>query len=262
MRILSFNFNGIRSAARKGFFDWFAAADIDVACFQETKAQLHQLESDPLYFPEGYYCYYHDADKKGYSGVAIYTKQKPIYIQDKLGFTIADTEGRYMQIDFPTLSVISLYLPSGTSGEVRQTLKYQFMDAFHPILEQWISNQERHYVICGDWNIAHQPIDLRNWKANQNESGFLPAERSWLDQVFGMGWVDAFRVLNTQPDQYTWWSMRSKTARSKNVGWRIDYQIISPNLKSQLKSAAIYREPYFSDHAPLLIEYDHNPVLY
>ncbi|MFM8454795.1 MAG: exodeoxyribonuclease III [Gammaproteobacteria bacterium] len=256
MRVLSFNFNGIRSATRKGFFDWFLKQNIDIACFQETKAQLHQLQDDPIYFPESYHCHFHDALKKGYSGVAIYSKQKPLRVQDKLGFNIADTEGRYIQVDFPKFSVISLYLPSGTSGDERQTIKYQFMDAFYKILNTWVQDKTREYIICGDWNIAHKPIDLTNWKANQKESGFLPEERSWLDKVFGqLGWVDAFRILNTLPEQYTWWSMRSKTARAKNVGWRIDYQIVTPGLKNKLISTSITKDPYFSDHAPLLLDY-------
>lgn len=255
MRIMSFNANGIRAAARKGFFSWLSKKSVDVVCLQETKAQEHQL-SDPQFCPEGYHCYYSDAEKKGYSGVAIYSKQKPDKVTIGFGWAMAEQEGRYIQADFGKLSIVSLYLPSGTSGEDRQSIKYDFMKHFTPFLSKIIKT-DRDYIICGDWNIAHKAIDLKNWKSNQKNSGFLPEERAWMDTVFDdIGWIDAFRVVNKEPDQYTWWTQRSKTAFLNNVGWRIDYQVITPRLENKVLSADIYKDQQFSDHAPLILDYD------
>lgn len=254
MIIVSANTNGIRSAASKGFFEWMQKRQPDVVCIQETKAQLNQLTPGITDIP-GYYSYFFDAEKKGYSGVALYCRQKPDRIVTGLGWPIADQEGRYIQADFGELSVASLYLPSGSSSDEAQAKKYQFLDAFLPMLKEWRSNG-RHFILCGDWNIAHKNIDLKNWRSNQKNSGFLPEERAWLDTIFDeLGWVDAFRVVNAAPDQYTWWSNRGQ-AWAKNVGWRIDYQIVSPELRDKIKSAEIYKEERFSDHAPLLMEFD------
>lgn len=254
IRIITLNVNGIRSAAKKGFFSWLAKQDADIICLQETRCQS-ELLTDPLFFPEGYHHYFFDAQKKGYSGVALYSRIKPDNIQRGLGWNEADLEGRYIQADFGKLTVASLYLPSGTSGEHRQAIKYDFMAQYHPLLEKQ-SNDGRAYILCGDWNIAHKAIDLKNWRANQKSSGFLPEERAWLDNIFGnMGFVDAFRSLNQEPEQYTWWSNRGR-AREKNVGWRIDYQIITPNLVPAVASVNIYKEEFFSDHAPLIVDYD------
>lgn len=252
MRIISLNVNGIRSAARKGFFDWIKLQKADVICLQETKAQENQL--DASYYPHEYQAYFCDAEKKGYSGVAIYTRIKPESIIASLGWECADKEGRYLQLNFPELSVASLYMPSGSSGECRQQLKFQFLDHYLPILKK--QRQQKHdFIICGDWNIAHKPIDLKNWRSNQKNSGFLPEERAWLDQVLGpVGYVDAFREVNQQTEQYTWWSNRGR-AWDNNVGWRIDYQIVSPGLKNKIKSVVIYKDQRFSDHAPLIIDY-------
>ncbi len=255
MRVMSFNANGIRSAARKGFFEWFQAQDVDILCIQETKAQRAQLEGDPLFFPEGYTCEYVDAVKKGYSGVAIYSRKAPEAVVNQLGFETSDQEGRYLQFDYPGFSVASLYLPSGTTGDVRQTIKYDFLDKFDEHLLA-LKARGTPCIICGDYNIAHKNIDIKNWRANQKHSGFLPEERAWLDTLFGeRGFVDAFRVINQEPEQYTWWSHRG-AARAKNVGWRIDYQVISANLLDFVKDARIYPTPFFSDHAPLVIDYD------
>lgn len=255
LRVVSFNANGIRSAATKGFFTWMQANNIDVVCIQETKAQEHQLQGNTQFYPEGYYCYYHDAEKKGYSGVAIYSRQKPDEVIIGLGDATYDSEGRYIEVRFGDLSITSLYLPSGTSGEERQAFKYQMMEYFTPRLAQMVQST-RHYIICGDWNIAHKPIDLKNWKTNQKTTGFLPEERAWLDQVLGeVGMVDAFREVNTAADQYTWWSNRAN-AWANNVGWRIDYQIITQSLRDKVLAASIYRDERFSDHAPLIIDYD------
>lgn len=257
MRIITLNLNGIRSAAKKGFFSWMAKQNADVLCFQETRAHPHQLESDPVFFPKGYHTYFFDAEKKGYSGVALYTRTKPDRVHKGcLGWHEADTEGRYLQADFGHLSIVSIYLPSGTSSEARQAIKFDFMKKYR----QYLENQKkdgRHYILCGDFNIAHKPIDLKNWKTNQKNSGFLPEERAWLDELFGPtgGFIDAFRVINQEPEQYTWWSHRSKSAREKNVGWRIDYQIVSPDLKPYIQAASIYTAEKFSDHAPLVMDY-------
>ncbi len=256
MRIISANLNGIRAAARYGFFDWMLQQNADVICIQETKAQLAQL-TDPVFHPEGYHNYFFDAVKKGYSGVALYCRQKPDQITTGLGFNVADEEGRYLQADFGDLSVCSLYMPSGTSGDERQQLKYQFMDEFLKHLRQFKS-QQREYIICGDWNIAHKKIDIKNWRGNQKNSGFLPEERAYLDLLFDEeGFVDAFRALNQEPDQYTWWSNRGQ-AYAKNVGWRIDYQVVTPGLKEKIQSVAIYKDKKFSDHAPLIVDYDYS----
>ena len=254
MKIISFNANGIRSAHRKNFFDWFQTTNADVLCVQETKAQLEQLGPEITDIP-GYQSFFVDAVKKGYSGVAIYTKHSPVNIVKEFGWELADTEGRFLQIDFKNFSVISLYLPSGTSGDERQAIKMDFLARFEERLQD-ILKQKGEFIICGDWNIAHKEIDLKNWRGNKKNSGFLPEERAWLDKVFDeIGFVDAFRALNQEEDQYTWWSNRGQ-ARAKNVGWRIDYQVITPDIKDKLKATSIYTEENFSDHAPLIMEYD------
>jgi len=255
MKIMTLNANGIRSAARKGFFEWMLAQRPDVVCLQETKAQEHQL---PLEVQKlrGYYGYFHDAEKKGYSGVAIYCKREPERVQAGLGWPDMDAEGRFLQVDFGSLSVISLYLPSGSSSPERQAVKFDFLDRLLPVLKK-LRRSRRDYIICGDWNIAHKTIDLRNWRGNQKNSGFLPEERAWMDEVLDeLGWVDAFRAVNQEPEHYTWWSNRGR-AWEKNVGWRIDYQIVSSRLKDAVRSAAIYKEQRFSDHAPLTLTYDY-----
>ncbi|MEE9343451.1 MAG: exodeoxyribonuclease III [Gammaproteobacteria bacterium] len=254
MRIISLNANGIRAAARKGFFDWLPQQEADVICIQETKAQVHQLE-DALFRPEGYSCCYVDAQKKGYSGVALYSKNKPKKILTRMGCDEFDNEGRYVEMQFGKLSVVSLYAPSGSSGEHRQESKDRFLDYFLPFLKS-LKRKRREYVICGDYNIAHKEIDLRNWKPNQKNSGFLPHERQWLDEVFGtLKFNDAFREVCQEPDQYTWWSNRGR-AWDNNVGWRIDYQLTSPRLANRAKAVSIYKDDRFSDHAPLIIDYD------
>lgn len=254
MRVISFNANGIRSAAQKGFYQWLQNQRADFVCVQETKAQVAQLIPEALYFPQDYYCDYFDALKKGYSGVAIYSRQKPQQVIKGLGFNHCDEEGRYIQFDYPNLSIISLYMPSGTSGEERQTVKYNFLDRFARHLQE-LKSTGKELIICGDYNIAHKKIDLKNWRGNQKNSGFLPEERAWMDDLFGnLGFVDAFRIHNQQEEQYTWWSNRGR-AWEKNVGWRIDYQVITPGLISSVVHTEIYRDIRFSDHAPLLIEY-------
>ncbi|OGV29586.1 MAG: exodeoxyribonuclease III [Legionellales bacterium RIFCSPHIGHO2_12_FULL_35_11] len=254
MKIISFNANGIRSAAQKGFYTWLEKQHADFVCIQETKAQKHQLEGNADFFPLNYHCEYYDAIKKGYSGVAIYAKEKPIKITKGFGFDICDTEGRFIQFDYDKFSVISLYLPSGTTGDARQEIKFEFLDKFASHLIK-LRDAGQELIICGDYNIAHKNIDIKNWRTNQNNSGFLKEERAWLDNLFGpMGYTDAFRVINNKEHQYTWWSNRSN-AWENNVGWRIDYQVITPSFIDKVHSAEIYREIKFSDHAPLIITY-------
>ncbi|MCG8379517.1 MAG: exodeoxyribonuclease III [Proteobacteria bacterium] len=254
MKIITVNVNGIRAAHRKGFFDWIPGQKADVICIQETKAQIDQLDKEILQ-PKGYFACFNDAVKKGYSGVAIYSRIKPDKIKNKLGWTEADDEGRFLQFDFGKLSIVSLYLPSGSSSEERQAIKFDFLDRFMPVLKK-MRRQRREFIICGDWNIAHKQIDLKNWRGNQKNSGFLPEERAWMDELFeDVGMVDSFRAINQEPEQYTWWSNRGQ-AWAKNVGWRIDYQVITPGLKEKIKSVSIYKDERFSDHAPLITDYD------
>ena len=255
MRIITANTNGIRAAARKGFFDWLSTQHADVVCIQETKAQVHQLD-DPIFHPKGMHCYYHDAKKKGYSGVALYCKHKPDAVISGMGAEEFDAEGRYIEAQFGKLSVISLYLPSGSAKEERQQVKFRCMDfLMKKMLEMKASGRD--YILCGDWNIVHKAIDIKNWKANQKRSGCLPKEREWLDTLFDtVGFVDAFREIEQIEHSYTWWSNRGQ-AYANNTGWRIDYQVLSPSLKGTVLSSCIYKEERFSDHAPLTIDYDY-----
>ena len=254
VKVISFNANGIRAAARKGFYEWLELQQADFVCIQETKAQISQLIPESLYFPAQFHCEYFDAQKKGYSGVAIYARQKPNAVHRGFGYSVCDDEGRYIQFDYDDLSVISLYLPSGSSGEERQAVKYEFLAHFAKHLEA-LKQSGRKLIICGDYNIAHKKIDIKNWRGNQKNSGFLPEERAWLDTVFGpMGFVYAFRLKNQLEDEYTWWSNRGQ-AWEKNVGWRIDYQVITPELVDSVEEVGIYREERFSDHAPLFVQY-------
>ena len=254
MRIITLNCNGIRAAARKGFFNWLATVDVDIVCLQETKAQVDQL-TDPIFHPENFHSYYFDAERKGYAGTALYCRAKPLKITKGLGFEIADSEGRYLQADFNGLSVASLYLPSGSAGEERQARKLAFMGQYMQHMEM-LRKDDREYIICGDWNICHKEIDLKNWKANKKNSGFLPEERQWLDELYyELGFIDAFRMVNQEADQYSWWSNRGQ-ARAKNVGWRLDYHVISSGLRNKVMSAEIYTDQNFSDHAPVILDYN------
>ncbi|MGH8126837.1 MAG: exodeoxyribonuclease III [Gammaproteobacteria bacterium] len=254
MRIISLNANGIRAAARKGVFDWLDNQRADVVCVQETKAREEQLD-DPLFHPEGHACFYRDASvKKGYSGVAIYARRKPDAVRTELGWEAFDEEGRYIEARFGNLSVVSLYVPSGSSGDERQQFKYRSMEWLRSIFDDWLASG-RDYVICGDWNIVRGENDIKNWRGNQKNSGCLPEERAWLNGlVENGGWVDSFRTLKPEAVEYTWWSNRGR-ARENNVGWRIDYQLLTPSLRKRLKDCAIYREKSFSDHAPYTVDY-------
>ena len=253
VKVISLNANGIRSAAKKGAFQWLEKQQADVICLQETKAQEHQLDGHGCELP-GYTSHYFDAKKPGYSGVAIFSRKPPDEIIRGFGVPEFDDEGRYIEARYGDLAVVSLYLPSGSSGPHRQESKFRFLAAFLPHL-QALTQSGRRYILCGDWNIAHKAIDLKNWKGNLKNSGFLPEERAWLDTLFDdVGYVDAFREVNTEPEQYTWWSNRGQ-AWAKNVGWRIDYQIVSPQLAGTAQSASIYKDERFSDHAPLTMDY-------
>ena len=253
MRIISLNLNGIRSAHTKGFHRWLDQQRADVVCLQETKAHTSDL-SDAVRAPGGWHTYFCAAEKKGYSGVALFSRTPPDRVITGLGFDEFDREGRYVQADFGQLSVASIYLPSGSSSAERQQAKLRFLALFMPWLRARRAD-DREYILCGDWNIAHRQIDLKNWRSNQKNSGFLPEERAWLDQLFDeVGYVDAFRVVNQAAEQYTWWSNRG-AAWDKNVGWRIDYQVVTPGLQGRVKQGAIYKDSRFSDHAPLTIDY-------
>ncbi|NNF17809.1 MAG: exodeoxyribonuclease III [Gammaproteobacteria bacterium] len=262
MRVISVNTNGIRAAGRKGFFQWLSRQRADFCCVQETKAQIHQLD-EPLYHPRNHHVYYRDAQKKGYSGVAIYSRHEPRAVVKSLveasggnpDWQEFDDEGRYLELQFGNLSIISLYLPSGSSKEERQQAKMRFLDLFLPYLKS-LHEHDREYVLCGDWNIAHTTADIRNWKANQKNSGFLPEERAWMDQLFGEAkFVDGFRQLPQKDHEYTWWSNRGR-AWDNNVGWRIDYHVTTPGIGSTVTGSRIYRKKRFSDHAPLILDYD------
>ncbi|GGY09966.1 exodeoxyribonuclease III [Paludibacterium paludis] len=254
LRIVSANLNGIRSADKKGFLTWMTASAPDVVCVQELKAQLDDL-SDAQRAPQGYTGYFHAAEKKGYSGVGIYTRRTPDAVIEGLGIADIDAEGRYLQLDFGQLSVVSVYLPSGSSSEERQAAKFVFMERFLPHLEA-LASSGREVVICGDWNIAHNEIDLKNWKGNLKNSGFLPEERAWLGDVLArVGWVDVWRTLYPDAPGYTWWSNRGQ-AYAKDVGWRIDYHIVTPGMAARARASSVYKDEKFSDHAPLTVEYD------
>ena len=256
MRVISLNVNGIRSAANKGLFDWLPQQDADILCLQEIKAQLSDLEGDRRFSPEGWHAHFNHAQKKGYAGTAIFSRRQPEQILNRLGNAEFDDEGRYLEMRYGKLSIVSLYLPSGSAGPERQASKNRFLEFFLPLLRQWIASG-RDYVICGDWNIAHRNIDLKNWRSNQKNSGFLPHERDWLDQVFGdLGWVDGYRRLHpaAEGEAYTWWSNRGN-AWANNVGWRIDYQVLSPSMGERVRAASVYKTTRFSDHAPLTLDY-------
>ncbi len=253
MRIITINLNGIRSAASKGFYEWLAQQDADIVCLQELKAQAADMTGQML-DPHGYHGYFHYAEKRGYSGVGIYSREQPQQVIAGLGIAEFDVEGRYICADFNDISVVSVYLPSGSSGEDRQTVKFKFMVAFLPHLKRLIDSG-REVLICGDWNIAHKEIDLKNWRGNKKNSGFLPEERAWLTRLFDeIGFVDVFRQIHPELEAYTWWSNRGQ-AWAKDVGWRIDYQIATPKIAACARAASIYKAQRFSDHAPLIVDY-------
>jgi exodeoxyribonuclease-3 len=254
LRVITLNVNGIRSAAKKGVFRWLAAQRPDVVCLQEMKCHEADLDAR-LHNLKAFESCYAFAQKKGYSGVGLLSRRVPDEV--KRGFAVRefDAEGRYVEARFGRLWVVSLYMPSGSAGPHRQASKFRFLKKFLVQLEK-IRARGHEVILCGDWNIAHQEIDLKNWRANQKNSGFLPEERAWLTRVFDeLGFVDVFRRLNPHPEHYTWWSNRGE-AWKKNVGWRIDYQIATPGVAATAKKESIYKAKRFSDHAPLTIDYD------
>ena len=256
LRIITANLNGIRSAAKKGFFEWANTQSPDILCIQELKAQEADLDS-ALMNPNGYHGFFQYALKKGYSGVGLYSKKAPDSI--KIGFDDGefDAEGRYVEARFGNLIVISAYFPSGSSAPERQEAKFRFLDLFMPHIKK-LKSEGLEIVLCGDINIAHKEIDLKNWKGNLKNSGFTPEEREWMTQLFSeAGFMDVYRFLhpNTEDECYTWWSQRGQ-AYAKNVGWRIDYQIATPGIAKKAQRVEIYKGAKFSDHAPLIIDYE------
>jgi exodeoxyribonuclease-3 len=252
MKLVSFNLNGIRSAINKGLFEWLGQESPDVFCVQETKAQPEQI--DVFTFQSlGYeYPILHSAQKKGYSGVGIFSKTKPDFYSIGMGNSLFDNEGRVIRADYGDVTVVCVYIPSGTTGDVRQALKMEFLELFTTYLLK-LRQERPNLVICGDYNICHKPIDINHPERHANVSGFLPEEREWFDRLIAHGFVDSFREFNKDPNQYSWWSFRAGS-REKNIGWRIDYHIVTDPLKDRLKSAAIRQEINFSDHSPVVLE--------
>jgi len=254
LRVITLNLNGIRAAAAKGFLRWMVRQRADCVCMQEIKAQENDLPRAIL-MPGTFKGYFDFARKKGYSGVGMYCRRAPDAVAAGFDSREFDPEGRWLRADFGRLSIVSIYLPSGSSSEERQRAKFRFLGEFMPELRRLVASG-REFILCGDWNIAHREIDLKNWRANRKHSGFLPEERAWLTEVFERaGWVDVFRRLDPRPEQYTWWSHRGQ-AWAKNVGWRIDYQIATPGVAATAVKASIYKAQRFSDHAPLIVDYD------
>jgi exodeoxyribonuclease-3 len=250
-RIISYNVNGIRAAQKKGLLDWMRAAQPDILCLQETKAQPEQIETN-LYEELGYHCYYFSAQKKGYSGVAIMSKEKPDHIEYGCGIETGDFEGRIIRADFGDKSVISAYFPSGTTGDIRQDIKMAFLADMQEYLNK-LQKTRPNLVVCGDYNICHEAIDIHNPVSNKKSSGFLPEEREWVTQFLASGFIDSFRHLNKEPHNYSWWSYRAN-ARDNNKGWRIDYNMVTENMEEQIERAAILPEAKHSDHCPIVVE--------
>jgi exodeoxyribonuclease III len=251
MRIISYNVNGIRAAITKGWLDWLKAANPDVICLQEVKATIDQVDVS-LFEALGYKTYWHAAEKKGYSGVAILTKIQPDHIEIGCGIEKYDKEGRVLRADFGNLSVMSVYFPSGSSGDDRQAFKIEFLDDFMRYVKE-LKKQRPNLVISGDYNICHQAIDIHNPVSNKNSSGFLPEERQWVSDFLATGFVDTFRYIHPNLQQYSWWTYRF-SARKKNLGWRIDYHLVTESLAPKIERAAILSEAHHSDHCPVLVD--------
>lgn len=251
MKIITYNVNGIRSAISKGLTHWLSDEKPDILCIQETKAQPDQIPSEE-FKNLGYSCFWHSAEKKGYSGVGLLTLHQPDRVIEGMGIPEYDREGRFIRADFGDISVISVYHPSGTTGDVRQEFKMKWLEDFLNYVKD-LRKERSKLIISGDFNICHKPIDIHDPIGNANSSGFLPEEREWLDRFIASGFVDTFRVFNQQPYQYTWWSFRAN-ARSRNLGWRIDYHMVTENLKPKLKGATILPHVVHSDHCPAVVE--------
>ncbi|MCU0429120.1 MAG: exodeoxyribonuclease III [Cytophagaceae bacterium] len=250
MKIITYNLNGIRSAMTKGLLDWVKATDADVLCFQEIKAD-HSVDLS-AFRALGYDYWLFPAEKKGYSGTAIFSKVKPVHVETGTGMSDYDREGRVIRADFPSFSVMCVYMPSGSSGEDRQAFKFKWMDDFFPYAQE-MKKKFPKLIICGDYNICHRPIDIHNPKSNAKSSGFLPEEREWMEKFFSNGYLDAFRLFNQEPHHYTWWSYRAG-ARGKNLGWRIDYQAVTEAMQQDLVRCVILPDAKHSDHCPVLLE--------
>ena len=251
MKIITYNINGIRAALRKGLDEWLKSTDSDIICLQEIKAREEQFDSS-VFTNLGYHCYWYSAQKPGYSGTAILSKEKPMKVTYGMHHENYDNEGRVMRVDFDTYSVISVYMPSGSSGDSRQAFKMTFLEDFHHYISELIQ-QVPNLIIAGDYNICHKAIDIHNPQRNQKTSGFLPAEREWLSTFIDLGFIDTFRHFNQEPHQYSWWSYRAN-ARAKNLGWRIDYLLATQSMESRLNRAAILSQAKHSDHCPVLVE--------
>jgi exodeoxyribonuclease-3 len=252
MRIISYNVNGIRAAIRKGLLDWLATDPADIICLQETKAEQKDIDTNPLH-ALGYQDYWFSAQKKGYSGVAVFTKIQPDHVEYGNGHGASDEEGRVIQLDFGKIRLINAYFPSGTSGEHRQSFKYEWLDECYDWLKK-LKKKHPQLILCGDYNIAHQEIDIHDPKGNKNTTGFLPAERAWMTKFLESGWIDTFRHFHPEPHRYSWWSQRFPSVRLNNKGWRIDYISVTETLRSKLKDAEIYPEVKHSDHCPIYLE--------
>lgn len=254
MRVITFNTQGVEQAADKGFFEWMVQQDADVVCLQDLRAKEYQLD-DARYHPEGYYPYFFDAFEDGFSGVAIYCRQVPKAIMTGLGFELCDFQGRFIQADFDQVSVSSVLFPSGLKSYEAQQTKEQFMAGFMGHLKKTL-RKRRDFVFCGTFYTAHRTVDLSNWYANQTVSGFLPSERAWMEEMLGeLGYVDAFREINKAERQFTWWPDYNR-ARKLNEGARVDYQITTANLRKLVTQASVYKDQIFSEHAPLIIDYE------
>ncbi|MEY4383136.1 MAG: Exodeoxyribonuclease [Bacteroidota bacterium] len=251
MKIQSYNVNGIRAALQKGFLDWLKESNPDVLCLQEVKAEKEQVDLSEIE-ALGYQTFWHSAEKKGYSGVAIFTKIQPLHVEIGCGISKYDLEGRVIRADFEHCSVMSVYMPSGTSGDERQSFKMNWLDDFYQYAHT-LRQERPNLVISGDYNICHTAIDIHNPKSNANTSGFLPEERAWVSKFIESGFVDSFRHINPDPHHYSWWSYRAGS-RAKNLGWRIDYHMVTDSLKNAIRHAQIHPEAIHSDHCPISLE--------
>jgi exodeoxyribonuclease-3 len=252
LRIISYNVNGIRAAMKKGLTDWLKTNPADIVCLQETKARKEDVDYKQIN-AMGFEDYWFSAQKKGYSGVAVFTRIKPDHVELGTGHALSDDEGRVIQLDFGEIRLINAYFPSGTSGELRQAFKYQWLDEFYLYLTE-LKKRHPKIILCGDYNIAHREIDIHDPKGNKNSSGFLPDERKWMDKFFAQEWTDSFRQVHAEPARYSWWSQRFPTVRLQNKGWRIDYVNVTDSLKKHITDAEIYPDVKHSDHCPVYLE--------